>query len=83
MLKQKLGTITQNTLIPIGLASAVVVAVVSLSVWFGSLATRVEAMESQKSPSRDEFKTMSDSLIYIQRNMVTKSDLGIKVVENK
>lgn len=64
-IKDKLGIITQNTLIPISL----LIVVVGASIWLGALASEVKAMAAKDSPSRTEFNTMCEQLSTIQKGV--------------
>lgn len=56
------GSITPNTWVPI--SSLVLIFVVAM--WIGSLASKVEAMETKNSPTRAEFDKLSDDTSYIR-----------------
>lgn len=64
-IKEKLGIITQNTLIPISL----LIVVVGASIWLGALASEVKAMSAKDSPSRAEYNTMCEQLSTIQKGV--------------
>jgi len=65
MLKQKLGAITQNTLIPIGF----VLVLLSGAIYVGRLAQAVDNIIDKDSPSRSEFNKLSDDTTYIRQRI--------------
>ena len=63
--------ITQDTLIPLGVLATLIVATVSI-VWLVSgLSTKVDAMEAQDSPTREEFNKMDSKIDTIGSDVKT------------
>lgn len=63
--KSKLGAITMNTLIPISL----VIVIGGIIFFIGGLASKVEAIQKNESPSRSEYNQMCQQLSEIKKGV--------------
>ena len=63
--KGKLGAITMNTLIPLGMFFAIG----GVIFFIGTLASKVEAIIDKDSPSRTEYNQMCEQLSSIQKGV--------------
>ena len=68
---EKVKKITQDTLIPIGIMALLISATVTIVWLFSGVTTKVDAMEAQDCPSRDEFNTMQNNITTISSDVKT------------
>lgn len=64
-IKDKIGAITMNTLIPLGLLFTIG----GVIFFIGTLSSKVEAMVIKDSPSRTEYNQMCEQLSSIQKGV--------------